>query len=70
MTAPNLPNWAYQIKQISVGIFVLHGVDKHGHTVDSVGTDSETLEEDFFEAAQKIDLAHFSEVKQPTKRKD
>ncbi len=69
MIAPNLPNWTYQIKQIAGRLYALHGVDKQGHIVDSVGTDLDKLEEDFLEAAQKIDLALFSDVKQTTKRK-
>ena len=55
MNSLNLPNWTYQIKQIAVGLYALQGVDNRGHQVDSVGTDSDILEEDFFEAAQKID---------------
>ena len=56
MATPNLPNWTYQIKQIAAGLYVLQGVDKRGHLLNSVGTDLDRLEEDFFEAAQKIDL--------------
>ena len=55
MNSLNLPNWTYQIKQIGAGLYVLHGVNNCGHQVDSVGTDSDILEEDFLEAAQKID---------------
>ena len=55
MNRLNLSNWTYQIKPIAAGLYVLQGVDSRGHQVDSVGTDSDMLEEDFFEAAQKID---------------
>ena len=55
MNSLNLSNWTYQIKQIGAGLYVLQGVDNRGHQVDSVGTDSDILEEDFFEAAQRID---------------
>ena len=44
-------NWTYQMEQIGAGRYVLQGVDNRGHQVDSVGTDSELLEEGFFEAA-------------------
>ena len=69
MAAPNLPNWTYQIKQIS-GVYALHGIDKQGHIVDSVGTDLDELEEDFFEAAQKIDRDHFSDVNAINQKKE
>ena len=55
MNSLNLSNWTYKIKQIAAGLYVLQGVDNRGHQVDSVETNSDILEEDFFEAAQKID---------------
>jgi hypothetical protein len=55
MNRPNLANWTYQIKQTAAGLYLLHGVDNRGHCVDSVGTDSDMLETDFFETVQKID---------------
>ena len=51
MNSLNSSNRTYQIKQIGAGLYVLQGVDNRGHQVDSVGTDSELLEEEFFEAA-------------------
>jgi hypothetical protein len=62
MNSPNLPNWNYQIKQIGAGLYVLQGVDNRGHHVDSVGTNSNILEADFFEAAQKIDRSDDSPI--------
>jgi hypothetical protein len=55
MNSLNPSNWIYQIKQIGAGLYLLQGVDNRGHQVDSVETDSDILEEDFLEAAQKID---------------
>ena len=63
MNSLNLSNWTYQIKQTAAGLYVLQGVDKRGHHVDSVGTDSDILEGDFFEAAQKIDRSAQVEAK-------
>lgn len=62
MNSLNIPNWTYQIKQIA-GLYVLQGADNHGHEVNSVGPDSDVLEEDFFEAAQKIDRSAQVEAK-------
>jgi hypothetical protein len=62
MNSPNLPNWTYQIKRTAAGIYLLHGVDNRGHRVDSVGTNSDMLEADFFEAAQKIDRSADSPI--------
>jgi hypothetical protein len=56
MATPNLPNWTYHTEEIASGLYVLRGVDKRGHLLNSVGIDFDRLEEDFFEAAQKIDL--------------
>ena len=55
MNSRSISNWTYQIKQIGAGLCVLQGVDNRGHQVDSVGTDPDILEEDFLEAAEKID---------------
>jgi len=57
MNTLNRSNWTYQIDQIGAELYVLKGVDDRGHQVDSVGMDPDMLEEDFFEAAQKIDLS-------------
>jgi hypothetical protein len=54
MNSLNIPNWTYQIKQIE-GLYVLQGVDNRCHEVNSVGSNTEILKEDLFEAAQKID---------------
>jgi hypothetical protein len=62
MNRLNLSNWTYQIKQIAAGLYVLQGVDNRGHRVDSIGADSHILEEDFFEAAQKIDRSDDSPI--------
>jgi hypothetical protein len=55
MNRLNIPNWTYQIKQIGASLYFLQGVDNRGHEVNSVGPDSDKLERDFFEAAQKLD---------------
>ena len=55
MNGLNISIWTYKIKQISAGLYVLQGGDNRGHQVNSIGTDSHILEEEFFEAAQKID---------------
>jgi hypothetical protein len=55
MAIPNLPNWTYQIKQLAAGFYLLQGVDKRGHLLNSIGMDLDILEDDFFDAAQKID---------------
>ena len=62
MNRLNLYNWTYQVKQIGVGLYLLQGVDNRGNRLDSVGTDSNMLEVDFVEAAQKIDQSDDSPI--------
>ena len=62
MNRLKLSNWTYQIKQIGAGLYVLQGVDNRGNRLDSVGADSDILEANFVEAAQKIDQSDASPI--------
>lgn len=42
-TFPELPGWAFEVDEVSAGVYRVRGVDEAGRSVESTGTDPEAL---------------------------
>jgi len=42
-TFPKLPEWKFELDEVSAGVYKVVGTDKTGRTVSSTGTDLEEL---------------------------
>jgi hypothetical protein len=45
-TLPELPDWKFEIDEISAGVYRVRGVDKDGRSVEATGTDEDALLEE------------------------
>jgi hypothetical protein len=51
---PSLPEWTFDINEVSYGVYEVIGRDKHGHVVSADGTDPDQLLEDCKNYAKRI----------------
>ena len=42
-TFPSLPEWTFEVKEVSVGIYEVTGHDRAGHTVSETGADAHAI---------------------------
>ncbi len=53
-TFPELPDWTFEIDEVSAGVFRVRGVDEAGRSVEATGTDPDALLDECKESAAKI----------------
>ncbi|HIP39183.1 MAG TPA: hypothetical protein EYG88_07375 [Desulfocapsa sulfexigens] len=52
---PDLPNWSFNLDEVSANVYEAIGTDKYGHKVSYTGTDLEAILSQCKCAAKKID---------------
>lgn len=54
-TFPDLPNWSFDLDEVSANVYEAVGIDKYGHRVSYTGTDLEAILNQCKSAAKEID---------------
>lgn len=53
-TFPELPDWEFEIEEVSAAVYRVTGVDQAGRSVESTGTDPDSLLSECRKAAERI----------------
>jgi hypothetical protein len=52
---PDLPEWSFEVEEVSAGVYEVTGVDRFGHRVQSKGTDPDALLDEARKWAAKVE---------------
>ena len=59
-TVPELPNWEFELEEVSANVYEVIGTDKSGHQVSSIGYKLDELFEECKKYAKEIEAASSS----------
>ena len=58
---PELPDWIFDIDEVSAGVYEVKGIDKYGHRLEFKGIDSDELLDRVRRKAMKITENEFTD---------